>query len=120
MIKKRQLNKTIYLCLPLTSVDLTDPFCIFIVALVYAELGSSIKESGGDWAYNNAAFAPLHPKLGELPAFLQSWTKIIAVHPASLAIQAITFTTYFLPLFFDNCGPPDTVVKLTSILVISK
>lgn len=93
---------------------------IFTAALAYAELGASITRSGGEWTYINTAFAPLHPKLGELPAFLYSWTRALIINPASVAVVCLTFSKYALSVFFDDCGPPDLIIKLITIVTISK
>lgn len=80
-------------------------------ALCYAELGTSIPKSGGDYAYIIEAFGPL-------PAFLFLWVALVIIVPAGNAITALTFANYILEPFFSNCAPPANTVRLLAALVI--
>lgn len=68
-------------------------------AYCYAELGTFIRVSGGDYAYVLAAFGPL---LG----FLRMWIECIIVRPCTITAVAITFATYILRPLFENCSAP--------------
>ncbi len=66
----------------------------FFGALAYAELGSMIPATGGQYVY-------LRETYGELPAFLCGWTYFFVVLSASLGWIGITFANYlgyFMPL----------------------
>jgi len=80
-------------------------------ALCYAELGTMIPLSGGDYAYILSAFGPL-------PAFLYLWSSLVAIMPAGNAIAALTFANYVLDPFYPECSPPQSAVKLLAALVI--
>ncbi|XP_063882661.1 large neutral amino acids transporter small subunit 1-like [Scylla paramamosain] len=81
-------------------------------ALCYAELGTSIPKSGGDYAYINAGF-------GSLPAFLFLWAANLIFVPTTNAIMALPFAKYVIQPFFPNCDLPDDVVRLIAALSIS-
>uniref|UniRef100_A0A0N4ZC21 Large neutral amino acids transporter small subunit 1 n=1 Tax=Parastrongyloides trichosuri TaxID=131310 RepID=A0A0N4ZC21_PARTI len=66
-----------------------------IGAYCYAELGTFIQESGGDYAYVQAAFGPM---LG----FIRMWIESIIVRPCTITAVSITFATYILYPFFGN------------------
>ncbi|XP_076338073.1 large neutral amino acids transporter small subunit 2-like isoform X2 [Tachypleus tridentatus] len=80
-------------------------------ALCYAELGTAIPKSGGDYAYIYEAFGPL-------PAFLFLWVAVLIIMPVGSAIAALTFANYILEPFFPDCAPPPNGVRLIAAVVI--
>lgn len=80
-------------------------------AMCYAELGTMIPKSGGDYAYIFAAFGPL-------PAFLFLWVALLIIQPTSNAIAGITFANYILEPIYAGCAPPDNAVRLVAAVVI--
>ncbi|XP_071959289.1 b(0,+)-type amino acid transporter 1-like [Antedon mediterranea] len=81
-------------------------------ALCYAELGTLVRKSGGEYAYLFEAFGPV-------PAYLFSWTYAIVLKPSSLAAITLTFGTYFVQLFVSgSCEVPVYLIKLFAITAI--
>ncbi|KAG0726336.1 Y+L amino acid transporter 2 [Chionoecetes opilio] len=81
-------------------------------ALCYAELGTLIPRSGGDYAYIYEVFGPL-------PAFLFLWVTLLVILPTSNTVMALTFATYIIKPAFPNCDTlPEIPVKLLAAVVI--
>lgn len=69
-------------------------------ALCFAELGTTILRSGGEYAYLKAGF-------GSLVSFLFLWINVVVLRPASQAIIALTFAYYLVGAFIDNAASCD-------------
>lgn len=83
-----------------------------IGALCYAELGTTIPRSGGDYEYIREA-------LGSLPSFIYLWSAIITILPAGNAVIAITFGNYILQPFFSDCAVPKLAARIVAFLCLS-
>lgn len=86
------------------------PFCV-PGALCFAELGTMITKSGGEYPYLMEAFGPI-------PAYLFSWTSLIVMKPSSFAIICLSFSEYVCAAFYSGCKPPTVVVKLLAAAAI--
>uniref|UniRef100_H0ZSF7 b(0,+)-type amino acid transporter 1 n=1 Tax=Taeniopygia guttata TaxID=59729 RepID=H0ZSF7_TAEGU len=80
-------------------------------ALSYAELGTIIKESGGDYIYILRIF-------GSFPAFIFAYTSVILVRPAGLAAVCLSFAEYAIAPFYPGCSSPQVAVKCTAAACI--
>nr|XP_009682214.1 PREDICTED: b(0,+)-type amino acid transporter 1-like [Struthio camelus australis] len=80
-------------------------------ALSYAELGTIIKESGGEYIYILRIF-------GSFPAFLFAYSSVILVRPASLAAICLSFSEYAVAPFYPGCSSPQIVIRFTAAACI--
>ncbi|XP_071999755.1 b(0,+)-type amino acid transporter 1-like [Engystomops pustulosus] len=80
-------------------------------ALSYAELGTVIQESGGEYIY-------ILRNVGSLPAFLLAYTSVIVVRPAGIAGVSLSFAEYVVASFFPDCPSPQVVIKCTAAACI--
>uniref|UniRef100_A0A8C5MK76 b(0,+)-type amino acid transporter 1 n=1 Tax=Leptobrachium leishanense TaxID=445787 RepID=A0A8C5MK76_9ANUR len=80
-------------------------------ALSYAELGTVIKESGGEYIY-------ILRNVGSFPAFLLACSSIMVTKPASIAAISLGFAEYVVASFYQDCPPPQVVLKCTAAACI--
>ncbi|XP_024137353.1 asc-type amino acid transporter 1 [Oryzias melastigma] len=76
-------------------------------SLCYAELGVTIPKSGGDYSYVTEIF-------GGLMGFLLLWSAVLIMYPTTLAVIALTFSSYVLQPVFPDCVPPYMATRLLS------
>ncbi|XP_019731708.1 b(0,+)-type amino acid transporter 1 isoform X2 [Hippocampus comes] len=72
--------------------------------LCYAELGTVIPESGGEYIY-------MMRTAGRVVAFMFVFSFIIVMRPASATGIALSFAEYAVAPFFPSCSPPLLLVK---------
>lgn len=87
------------------------PFLCIPGALCFAELGTMITKSGGEYPYLMEAFGPI-------PAYLFSWTSLFVIKPTSFAIICLSFSEYVCAPFYSGCKPPEVVVKCLAAAAI--
>ncbi|XP_041702956.1 b(0,+)-type amino acid transporter 1 isoform X2 [Coregonus clupeaformis] len=73
-------------------------------SLCYAELGTVISESGGEYIYILRIF-------GQVVAFMFVFSFVIVMRPASATGIALSFAEYAVAPFYHDCTPPELVVK---------
>ncbi|EHH29887.1 B(0,+)-type amino acid transporter 1 [Macaca thibetana thibetana] len=80
-------------------------------ALCFAELGTMITKSGGEYPYLMEAYGPI-------PAYLFSWVSLMVMKPSSFAIICLSFSEYVCTPFYVGCKPPVIVVKCLAAAAI--
>lgn len=103
----------LYVVLQLSFLCFCDFVCGCIGALCYAELGTMITKSGGEYPYFMEAF-------GSIVAYLYSWTTIMVLKPSSFAIITLSFAEYASTPFYPGCSPPLIVTKCLAAAAICK
>lgn len=90
-------------------------------ALCFAELGTSITASGGEYTYIRLAYGPT-------ASFMYIWVQVVVITPCGNAISALTFANYVLqPFYTSDCkdiagatsaGPPQNAIRLVALAVL--
>ncbi|XP_076803048.1 b(0,+)-type amino acid transporter 1-like [Clavelina lepadiformis] len=81
-------------------------------ALTYAELGTMIPKSGGEFPILLEAYGPI-------PAYLFAWTATVMLKPSSLCLLSLTFAKYALAPAYGDCDDvPELATKFTAAVVI--
>lgn len=76
-------------------------------------LGSVVPQSGGMYTYTREAY-------GDLFGFLNFYSMMFLGRTLSTGMGAVAFAKYSLYPLFQDCEPPDILVKIVGILTISK
>ena len=81
-------------------------------ALSYAELGTLILKSGGEYRYLMGAFGPV-------TAFLYSWASNIILRPSSVAIIVLACAEYMMEAIYnDGCEAPIVTKKCLAVFCL--
>lgn len=86
---------------------------VFIVVLVFAEVASKFKETGGPYLYTLTAFGPFL-------AFIIGWLMLITRVAAFAALinLFITYLSYFYPVFLEPSVKAVTIFLITLFLTL--
>ncbi|KAF7211548.1 b(0,+)-type amino acid transporter 1 isoform X1 [Nothobranchius furzeri] len=84
---------------------------VIMVSFCYAELGTVITESGGDYIY-------ILRTSGPVVAFMLAFSSVLFVRPAGVAGISLSFAQYIVAPFYAECPPPVLVVKFVAAAAI--
>lgn len=84
-----------------------------LCAVCYAELGTTIPQSGGEYVYIKRAF-------GELPAFICLWINFLLICPVGIAASALIFALYIIKPLFPDCEIPHECLVLLAATIVCK
>ncbi|KAL5011282.1 hypothetical protein ScPMuIL_009833 [Solemya velum] len=82
-----------------------------LCALCYAELGTTMPQSGGEYIYIKEAF-------GDILGFIGLWINFVLICPVGIAASNLIFSTYLLKPFFPDCEVPEAALQLLAALLI--
>uniref|UniRef100_A0A7N6FDM8 Zmp:0000001267 n=1 Tax=Anabas testudineus TaxID=64144 RepID=A0A7N6FDM8_ANATE len=84
---------------------------VILVSFCYAELGTVIKESGGEYIY-------ILRTSGPVVAFVLVYTSVLFVRPAGVAGISLSFAQYVVAPFYPDCPPPVVLIKCVAAAAI--
>lgn len=84
---------------------------VILASFCYAELGTVIRESGGEYIY-------ILRTSGPVVAFMLIFSSVFFVRPAGVAGLALGFAQYVVAPFYSDCPPPVVLVKCTAAATI--
>lgn len=82
-------------------------------ALCYAELASSIPESGGDYSYLRHSFGPW-------VSFLRIWTGLLAVRTGGAVVVSLVAAKNIILAFGGNCAADSTSTALLAFVILGE
>ncbi|XP_068195448.1 b(0,+)-type amino acid transporter 1-like isoform X2 [Antennarius striatus] len=82
-----------------------------MASFCYAELGTVIRESGGEYIY-------ILRTSGPVTAFMLIFSSLFLLKPAGLVGLALGFAQYVVAPFFSDCPPPVLLVLSLGIVII--
>lgn len=88
--------------------------CGLLVALTsfcYAELGTVVRESGGEYIY-------ILRTSGPVVAFMLIFSSVLFVRPAGVAGISLSFAQYVVAPFYPECPAPELLVKCVAAAAI--
>lgn len=91
-------------------------FIAFLGGLCYVELGSFVRNAGGEFAFILKAFSfngkQPYKLIGDLLAFSAVWTQVVILRPASITIVLLTFAEYTVKPFYSSHEAPPVFLKV--------
>ncbi|KAG7509675.1 b(0,+)-type amino acid transporter 1-like [Solea senegalensis] len=84
---------------------------VILASFCYAELGTVIKESGGEYIY-------ILRTSGPVVAFLLIFSSVLFVRPAGVVGISLSFAQYVVAPFYPDCTPPVILVKCVAATAI--
>ncbi|XP_068573782.1 b(0,+)-type amino acid transporter 1 isoform X2 [Cebidichthys violaceus] len=82
-----------------------------LASFCYAELGTVIRESGGEYIY-------ILRTSGPVVAFMLIFSSVLFVRPAGVAGISLSFAQYVVAPFYSDCPPPVLLVKGVAAVAI--
>lgn len=86
-------------------------------ALSYAELGTMIPTSGGEYTYLGKAFGPV-------VSFMFSWVSVIVLKPSAISAICLACGNYIIEACYPDCTPEgiskEALSKVVAALAIGK
>ncbi|XP_053399752.1 large neutral amino acids transporter small subunit 1-like [Mercenaria mercenaria] len=79
-------------------------------AVCYAELGTMIPQSGGEYVYIRRAF-------GDMASFVCLWIDFLLICPVGIAAMGLMFAVYLLKPIYPDCDIPETPQRLLAALI---
>ncbi|XP_054652347.1 b(0,+)-type amino acid transporter 1 isoform X2 [Dunckerocampus dactyliophorus] len=84
---------------------------VILASFCYAELGTVIRESGGEYIY-------ILRTSGPVVAFMLIFSSVLFARPAGVAGIALSFAQYVVAPFYSECAPPVLLVKCVAAAAI--
>lgn len=84
---------------------------VILASFCYAELGTVMKESGGEYIY-------ILRTSGPVVAFMLIFSSVLFTRPAGFAGLALGFAQYAVAPFYSDCPPPALLVKCVAAAAI--
>ncbi|XP_061824417.1 b(0,+)-type amino acid transporter 1 [Nerophis lumbriciformis] len=84
---------------------------VILASFCYVELGTVIRESGGEYIY-------ILKTSGPVVAFMLIFSSVLFVRPAGVVGIALSFAQYVVAPFYPECAPPVLLVKCVAAAAI--